>query len=180
MCVLVCAYLAAVFLCGDARREGHEDLAEQFRTRALGTAAVTGVVGLGGIFVLRSDAPLLFAGLTSRGLPVVALSAVASLAAIWLLVKRQYVRARISSAVAVTAILIGWAVGQYLYVLPPALTIEEAARGCATLTAMLVVLVIGSFILVPALVYMYALFQRGHPDMAHAASEGVSTHRGGY
>ena len=42
MAVLVCAYLAAVFLCGDARREGAEDLAHEFRIRALGTAAVTG------------------------------------------------------------------------------------------------------------------------------------------
>ena len=40
LAVLVCAYLAAVFLCADARREGLDDLAEQFRTRALGTAAV--------------------------------------------------------------------------------------------------------------------------------------------
>jgi cytochrome d ubiquinol oxidase subunit II len=180
MCVLVCAYLAAVFLCGDARREGHEDLAEQFRTRGLGTAAVTGVVGLAGIFVLRADAPLLFDGLTGRGLPVIALSALAGLAAIWLLVKREYVRARIFSALAVSAILIGWAVAQYPYVLPPELTIEAAAGGRATLTAMLVSLVVGSFILVPALVYMYALFQRGHPDMTHASSEGVSTHPGGY
>ena len=39
LAVLVCAYLAAVFLCLDARREGHDDLADQFRTRALGTAA---------------------------------------------------------------------------------------------------------------------------------------------
>ena len=180
MCVLVCAYLAAVFLCGDARRDGHEDLADQFRTRALGTAAVTGVVGLAGIFVLRSDSPQLFAGLTGRGLPVIALSVVAGVAAIALLVKRKYLRARISSSLAVSAILLGWAVAQYPYLLPPDLTIEEAARGRATLTAMLVVLVVGSFILVPALVYMYALFQRPHPDMAHASSEGVSTQPGGY
>jgi cytochrome d ubiquinol oxidase subunit II len=38
LAVLVCAYLAAVFLCLDARREGRDDLADQFRTRALGTA----------------------------------------------------------------------------------------------------------------------------------------------
>jgi len=46
MAVLVCAYLAAVFLCGDARREGEDDLSDQFRIRALGTAGVTGVVGV--------------------------------------------------------------------------------------------------------------------------------------
>ena len=65
LAVLVCAYLAAVFLCADARREGQEDLAEQFRIRAFGTAAVTGRRARG-LFVLRTDAPLLFDGLTGR------------------------------------------------------------------------------------------------------------------
>jgi cytochrome d ubiquinol oxidase subunit II len=56
--------------------------------------------------------------------------------------------------------LIGWAVAQYPYVLVPDLTIEEAARGSATLVAMLTALVVGGVILVPALVYLYVLFQR--------------------
>ena len=155
MAVLVCAYLAAVFLCADARREGEEDLAGQFRTRALGTAAVTGVVGLAGLFVLRSDAPLLWAGLTGRALPVIAVSVLAGIAAVVFLVRRSFLPARLSSALAVTTILIGWAAAQYPYVLPPSLTIEEAARGRATLLAMLVSLVLGSLVLVPALVYLY-------------------------
>jgi cytochrome bd-type quinol oxidase subunit 2 len=164
LAVLVCAYLAAVFLCADARRDGHDDLADEFRTRALGTAVATGAVGIAGIFVLRADAPLLFAGLVSRGLPVVAVSVVAGLAAIALLVARRYVLARVASAVAVATILIGWAVAQYPYVLLPDLTIAEAARGRATLVAMLVALVVGSLVLLPALVYLYVLFQRPEPD----------------
>src|SRR3954464_8333533 len=62
MAVLVCSYLAAVFLCADAHREAAEDLADQFRLRALGTAALTGLIGIAGLFVLRADAPLLFDG----------------------------------------------------------------------------------------------------------------------
>ena len=83
--MLVCAYLAAVFLCLDARREGHDDLADQFRIRALGTAATTGAVGLVGIFVLRADAPLLFEGLIGRALPVIVVSVLAGVASIVLL-----------------------------------------------------------------------------------------------
>jgi cytochrome bd-type quinol oxidase subunit 2 len=172
LAVLVCAYLAAVFLCGDARREGHDDLADGFRTRALGTAGVTGAVGLAGFFVLEADAPLLWAGLTGRGLPVIVLSVLAGVVAIVLLVRRSYAAARISSSLAVAAILVGWAAAQYPYVLPPALTIEEAARGRGTLVAMLVSLVLGSLVLVPALYYLYALFQRGQPT---AASEGAGS-----
>jgi cytochrome d ubiquinol oxidase subunit II len=160
LAVLVGAYLAAVFLCGDARREGAEDLAEQFRLRALGTAALTGGVGLAGLFVLRVDAPLLFDGLSGRAAPVVAGSVCAGVAAVVLLVLRRYAAARVSSALAVTAILVGWAVAQYPYVLLPEVTIEEAARGRATLVAMLVALVGGAVVLVPALGYLYVLFQR--------------------
>jgi cytochrome d ubiquinol oxidase subunit II len=160
LAVLVCAYLAAVFLCGDARREGAEDLADHFRTRALVTAALTGLAGIVGLFVLRSDAPLLFDGLTGRAAPVVALSVVAGVGALVLLATRRYAPARIASALAVSAILAGWAVAQYPYLLLPEVTIEEAARGRATLVAMLVALVGGAVVLVPALVYLYVLFQR--------------------
>jgi cytochrome bd ubiquinol oxidase subunit II len=175
LAVLVCAYLAAVFLCADAHREGAEDLADQFRARALGTAALTGLIGIAGLFVLRADAPLLFEGLTGRALPVVVLSVVAGVAAFVLLATRRYVPARLASALAVTAILVGWAVAQYPYLLLPELTIEEAAGGRATLVAMLVALVGGSLILVPALVYLYVLFQRSQPDMSSTPSGPPST-----
>src|SRR3954470_17359307 len=102
LAVLVCAYLAAVFLCADARREGAEDLADQFRVRALGTATVTGLVGIAGLFVLRADAPLLFDGLTGRAAPIVVVSVLAGVAALVLLVTRRYAWARIASALAVT------------------------------------------------------------------------------
>jgi cytochrome d ubiquinol oxidase subunit II len=160
LAVLVCAYLAAVFLCGDARREGAEDLVQQFRVRALGTAAVTGAVGIAGLFVLRADAPQLFDGLTGRAAPVVALSVVAGVAALVLLWIRRYGAARAASGLAVTAILVGWAVAQYPYVLVPEVTIEEAAVGRSTLVAMLVALGAGAVVLVPSLVYLYVLFQR--------------------
>jgi cytochrome bd ubiquinol oxidase subunit II len=160
LAILVCAYLAAVFLCADARREGIDDLVEQFRVRALATAALTGATGAAGLFVLRADAPQLYAGLTGRALPVVVLSVVAGLTALGLLVTRRFVAARAASGLAVTAILVGWAVAQYPYVLVPEVTIEEAARGRATLVAMLVALVVGATVLLPALTYLYVLFQR--------------------
>jgi len=163
MAVLVCAYLSAVFLCADAEREGAEDIVDAFRIRALGTAAVTGVAGLIGLFVLRSDAPLLWNGLTGRAAPVVGISIVAGVAAVVCLVLRRFVAARLASALAVTAILVGWAVSQYPYVLVPDMTIEEAATGRATLQAMLLALVVGAVVLVPSLVYLYLLFQRS-PD----------------
>jgi cytochrome d ubiquinol oxidase subunit II len=163
MAVLVCAYLAAVFLCADAQREGVQEVADQFRIRALGTAAVTGVVGLAGLFVLRSDAPLLWDGLTGRALPVIGVSVVAGVAAVAFIATRRYMPARLASSLAVTTILVGWAVAQYPYILVPDVTIEEAATGRATLQAMLVALGVGAVVLVPSLVYLYRLFQSSRP-----------------
>jgi cytochrome d ubiquinol oxidase subunit II len=164
LAVLVCAYLAAVFLCLDALHEGHPEIADGFRVRALGTAAVTGLVGLAGLFVLRADAPLLAEGLFGQALPVIVLSVLAGIASIVLLVLRRYAVARVTSSLAVATILIGWAAAQYPYILPPRLTIEQAAAGETTLVAMLVSLVIGSLLLVPALIYLYRLFQRAGTD----------------
>jgi cytochrome d ubiquinol oxidase subunit II len=171
MAVLVCAYLAAVFLCADARREGAEDLADEFRIRALGTAAVTGVVGLAGLFVLRSDAPLLWKGLIGRAAPIIGLSIVAGVAAVVCLALRRYPGARVASSLAVTTILVGWAVAQYPYILVPDVTIEEAATGRATLEAMLIAIAVGAVFLVPSLIYLYVLFQRSPPTPAPDPAE---------
>jgi cytochrome d ubiquinol oxidase subunit II len=160
----VCAYLAAVLLCADAQRDVSPELADRFRTRALITAIMVGVIAAIGILILRSDAPGLFDGLTHRGLPLMILSALAGVASILLLVRRRYGWARITGGLAVTAVLWGWAVAQYPYILPPTMTITQAAAGRATQTTMLVSLLIGSVLLVPALVFLYTLFQRGHRD----------------
>jgi cytochrome d ubiquinol oxidase subunit II len=164
LAVGVCAYLAAVLLCADAEREASAELAGRFRARALATAVVVGVIAAAGILVLRADAPRLFDGLTHRGLPLMVVSALAGVASIVLLVRRRYGWARITAGLAVTTVLWGWAAAQYPYILPPSLTITEAAAGRATQTTMLVSLLIGSVLLVPALVFLYTLFQRTHRD----------------
>jgi len=94
-------------------------------------------------------------------------------ASIVLLIVRRYGIARITSSLAVATVLIGWAVAQYPYLLLPYLTIEEAARSRGTLVALTVVLVLGSLVLVPALVWMFVLFSRPpQPDSAEAVESG--------
>ena len=159
----ICAFMAAVFLCDDARREGDQVLADQFRTRAVVTAVVLGVISLVGILVVRRDAPVLYGELFGRALPCLVLSVLAGLLSLGLLVKRRYVAARASATAAVVGVIWGWALAQYPYMLIPDLTIEQAAASPVSLRAMLIVLLVGSVLLVPALVYMYALFQRAEP-----------------
>jgi cytochrome d ubiquinol oxidase subunit II len=157
----VCAYLAAVYLCADAAEHQDQTLLEYFRSRAVVTAVVIGIIALAGIAVLRADAPDLFDGLISRGLPVILASAVAGISSIVLLLRRRTGLARVAAALAVTAIIWGWAVAQYPYLLQPGLTVQAAAAGPATLNAMLISLVAGAVLLVPSLAFLFALFHRG-------------------
>src|SRR3954470_6126963 len=48
LAVATSAYLAAVYLCDDARRRGAHDLVEAYRRRALGAGLVAGLLAVGG------------------------------------------------------------------------------------------------------------------------------------
>jgi cytochrome d ubiquinol oxidase subunit II len=165
LAVVVCAYLAAVYLTADARRAGDGVLVEAFRRRALASGVVAGGVVLGGIAVLHADAPALFSGLTDRGRPLVVASALAGLYSLGCVWRRRFVAARLAAATAVTAVLWGWAAGQYPYVLEGEMTIRQAAADPASLRAVLVSLAVGALLVVPALVALNAFAQRGreHP-----------------
>ncbi len=171
LAVGVCAYLAAVYLCADSRRDGNDAMAEAFRRRALATAVVVGAVALGGIFVLRADAPRLFEGLTGRALPLMVLSAVAGLVSIRLLVTRRYGLARVTSALAVAAVLWGWGAGQYPYLLEPAYTVSDAAAGPASLRPLLVTMGVAAVLVTPALALLIVMFQRRDPAMTETRED---------
>ena len=165
LAVLTGAYLAAVFLAGDAVRAGQPDLVRAFRSRALGAGAAAGVVALGGLVVLRQDAPRLFDGLTSgAGLAMLVLSALAGAATLVLLWSERHGRARWTAAVAVAAIVVGWVLAQDPYVLPPHLTLDEAAASEATLVAVVIAVGIGMLVLVPSLWFLYRLVLAGRLD----------------
>jgi cytochrome d ubiquinol oxidase subunit II len=173
LAVGVCAYLAAVYLTNDARRTGDQELTEWFRVRALAAGLVVGVVALGGIGVLRADAPRLFDGLTGRALPLVAASALFGAASLVLLARRRLLAVRATAALAVVAIIWGWAAAQYPYLLVPYLTIAQAASSPAVMWAVLASLAVGSLLLVPSLTLLFVLFQREHvQDLAAAGHAG--------
>ena len=163
--VLSGAYLAAVFLAGDSVRAGQPDLVRAFRVRALGAAAATGLVALGGLFVLRSDARMLYDGLTSgAGLVMVIVSAVAGAVTLALVWTERYGPARLTSALAVAAIVVGWALAQDPYLLPGQLTYAKAAAADPVLSAVFVSMLVGALILGPSLWFLYRLTLQGRLD----------------
>jgi cytochrome bd ubiquinol oxidase subunit II len=161
MAVIVCAFLAAVYLAADAERRGRPELATRFRRRSLAVGILAGAVAGVGVAVLHADAPRLFHGLTHRGAPLIGVSAVAGACTLVLLARRRLALARYVAALAVVAVLWGWAAGQYPWMLEHELTIKAAAAPRATLEAGLVALAAGAVLLVPALVWLLVLVQRG-------------------
>ena len=145
----------------DADRMGLSNLAEWFRVRGLATGLATGVVALAGIVVIVADAPTLAEGLTGRALPLVVLSGVGGLTTLWLLRTRRFVVARVSAAVSVGAIVVGWGVAQYPWLLVDEVTIADAAGAPATLTGLLIAFAVAGVLVVPALVALFVLVDRG-------------------
>ena len=160
LAVVVCAYLAAVYLTGDARRAGDDSLVAAFRVRALGAGLAAGVIAAAGLGVLHGEAEALAHDLLHRGLPLVVASALAGVVALTLVYLRHFLLARVAAGLAVTAVIWGWAVAQYPYLLRSRLTIADAAAAHSVLLATLVSLLVGAVLLIPSLTWLYVIFQR--------------------
>jgi len=174
--VATAAYLAAVYLAADASRLGERDLVEAFRARALGTGVLAGALALGGLGVLAADAEPLFDDLVvGVGLPALLTSAAAGITTLMLVRGRRFEAARYSAAVAVAAIIAGWALAQQPIFLP-GLTIEEAAAGDATLVATLVGIAVGLAIVLPSLYVLFGLMLRGRFDPVARGADVVPAH----
>lgn len=169
LAVALSAYLAAVYLAADARRAGDGDLEQAFRTRALGAGVVAGVVAAAGLVVLRDDARELFDGLVSgAGLAALIVSALGGIATLALVTTHRYEPARYSAAVAVAAVIAGWALAQSPELLPGEMTVEQAAAGDDTLIAVIVATLAGAVVLLPSLALLFTLTLRGRLGEDHA------------
>jgi cytochrome d ubiquinol oxidase subunit II len=184
--VTTAAYIAAVFLAADATRLGDRDLEEQFRRRALGAGIVAGVIAVAGLGVVAGDASRIFHRLTTGaglgGLVISLVAGVATLALVW---RRRYELARYGAAVAVAAIVAGWALAQAPRFLP-GLSIRDAAAPRATLIAVTVAVLGGAVILFPSLALLFRLVLGGRlveggdsidvrlaPGVARASRQGL-------
>jgi cytochrome bd ubiquinol oxidase subunit II len=160
LAVAVTAYVAAVFLTWDARRLSDDTMVTYFRIRAATVGVVAGLVAFVGLLVVRSDASYLFDGLTSRALPLVVVSALAGLGALLLLRGRPHQGGRVAAVVAAGALVLGWGVAQWDYILPESLTVSQAAAPPGTITAVLVAAALAALLIVPAFVLLYVLDQK--------------------
>jgi cytochrome d ubiquinol oxidase subunit II len=187
--VAACAFLAACYLTLDARRAGDAGLTAWFGRRALASGLVVGACSVAGLAVLHGGAPLLYARLTGRALPLVLTAVAGGLASLVLArlaarpggwrrarlpgrgraaggpqpagrTRLAAVALRLTAAGAVAAALWAWGAAQYPYLLLPGLTVHAGAAPAAALTATLACAAAGGVLVIPALCWLLVLFQR--------------------
>lgn len=154
------AYIASVFLLDDCRRAGEDDLAEYFRVRAIATALFAGAFAATGLAALRGEARFVFDGLFSEGLPFLLASTLLGALTLAGLIRGWRRALRPLAIGAVAAVIAGWAVAQYPYLLPETLKVQQAAGADETLLAVILVFVAALIIVVPALALLYWLSQK--------------------
>ena len=161
------AFVAAVFLVAAARRHGDADLEHYFRRRALAVGIVAGGLSIAGLFVLGADAPALYAGLSGRGLPLVAAAVILGSLSLVLLARGMGRGIRVVAAGAVTAILWGWGLAQLPAILPGSLTIDAAAAPAGTLDALIVISIAAAVTIGPSLALLFILDGRSRLQAGH-------------
>jgi len=155
------AFLAAVYLTVEAKEP---ELKEDFRRRALMAGGAVFLAAMAALLLASRDesgAPLMWEGLIHSPWALVFQGATAVSAVIALvgLGMRRFLLARVAAAAQTSLILWGWAVAQYPYLIPPDLTIEEAAAPAVTLKLVLGALAVGGALLIPSLYYLFRVFK---------------------
>jgi cytochrome bd ubiquinol oxidase subunit II len=157
--VTTSVFLAGVFLTADADRARSHRLAERLRRRTLAVGVSAGIIVFAGLYPILRDAPTLSHGLLGAALPLMGVAALAGAGTSVLLYRRSFSLARVTAAAAVTAVVAGWGVGQYPWLLVDQLTINDAAGAKTTLAGLVVVIAAAVVIVLPALAYLLRLTQ---------------------
>lgn len=155
--LLAFAFLAAVYL---TVATNDVELAGDFRQKALWTALALVLCALGTLALAGDHAPLVWHALTASRFAwmVHALTGAAAVSACVALARRRFRLARVAAAALVTGVLAGWAVAGYPWLVPPSLTIVNAAAPSSVLRALLIALGAGAVLLIPSLIYLLRLF----------------------
>jgi cytochrome bd ubiquinol oxidase subunit II len=161
LAVALGAFQAAVYLVAEAEHRADPALRAYFRVRAASTGLASLVLGVTALVALRADEREMFDRLTSRGVVLLALGAVGVGVVAVLAVRGVVRRMRLVAALAIGCLVWAWGVAQYPYLLPFDLRIDAGAGAAVTMRWILVWFVVALLVVVPALVLLYVLDQRG-------------------
>jgi cytochrome d ubiquinol oxidase subunit II len=158
--VALFAFLAAGYLTVEATDEA---LREDFRRRALAAAVATGALALTVYLLSYETAPLVRVGLTHRPWSwplhiITGLFALGTIGALW---RRRFQLARVLAVGQIGLILGGWALSLYPFLVPPDISIIQAAAPLSVLRPVLWGTALGLLILAPSFLYLFRVFKGG-------------------
>ena len=157
LALLICAYLAAVYLAWEST---DATLQDDFRRRALIIWWVAGVASVGALVLAREEAPRLWQGLTNgSGLAFLVAGSLLAPISFVALRGRRFGLARYTCVAQIVALLAGWAAAQWPYLIYPDLTVLNAAAPEATLSLTAWTLPFGLAALIPSLWYLFRVFK---------------------
>jgi cytochrome d ubiquinol oxidase subunit II len=171
MAVTLCASLAATYLTQEASQRAESDLVQIYRRRALIMGALTAVLGALGLLLSPSEAPLLWNGMFARAFPVVIATMLIGLGVAALLFWRRYRLARVMIVLEAAFMLGSWGLSQYPYLIPPHVTIGNAANDSSVILALLISIGVGMAIILPSLYYLFSVFKLSAPEPGVVSQE---------
>jgi cytochrome d ubiquinol oxidase subunit II len=155
MALVVCAYLAAVYLANETDGELRED----FRRRGLWTLAALVLLSLAGLPLLARGEPHLWQGLVERARWVIAAGMIAALVSAAGLHQRRFRLARGAAVAYAACLLAGWGVAQYPHLVYPGFPIATSAAGPQALGFLLWAVPAGMLVLIPSLALLLRVFK---------------------
>lgn len=159
----LCATIAAVYLTVEAQAANDIPLTEAFRVRAVLAGAVTAAFGLIGILLAAGEAPVIWHGLGHQALPVVIITMLLGVGTALALYRRRYTVARILVVAMTAGLLSAWGLAQMPYLVPPDLTLTNAASPPATMVSFFSAALVGMAILLPSLAFLFRVFKGTKP-----------------
>ncbi len=152
------AYVAAVYLLLETK---DRQLRKLFRKRAVAAALMVGVLEELVLLFGKASVPTLWGELAHNvwgGIIHLGVGIMTG-AAIWLLFTHRYWWARVCAVSHVTLTIGAWGVAQFPYLVPPDLTVFNAASPEITLRLILIALLAGGLLLFPSLFYLFRIFK---------------------
>lgn len=154
----ICAMLAAVYLTLETEDTSIQD---DFRLRALIATISVGVMAGISFLLSTKGAPPIRVGLgnSSWSMPFHIVTGFMAILGIWSIWKRHFQLARIVIPIQVALIILGWGLAQYPYLVTPDLTFSNTAAPESVLRPVLIIIIVGGIILIPAFWYLYTVFK---------------------
>jgi len=161
------SYVAATYLTLETPDPGLQD---DFRARAMWSAAATAFLCVLVPVLARSGAPGFYEALTGSewSVPLVVLTGTSALGASMALRLRVYTLARACAALQSALVIAGWGLAQYPYLVRPNLTIYDTAASPSMLRLMLYALAVGAVFLFPSVFALFRIFKRDVLSGRHA------------